>query len=517
MSENAKRFNTKASIVRSHWERDSLAHCEDYYRGREIIAARANAQGISVHEYLADRENRRRARARAETVGLAYWPAAFKGAHKVDLKAYVIAEKVMARRDSAPLWGARLEDGALARGGWDMMGHYGLSPAQVAKMWYAAGCRGSRKYEYQVVSGMIARKGDSFPFFKNYVRGRRWLDKVKSGLSVSRKAVAALGRLSAPLRVAALKGVQPTHRLGEDGAYRLIPTRIRDLNWSAVAKAQKAIAAGGEGAKKVKAALSGVRRAGEILGVESTAADVAKALVPTYSLHLEAARRMALGESPVQLSGGLLDRKEAHKWCQSGAPHDVVAWLCTDLGVPHVRSARVARWLREVQRGGRWSAMTRERRIRVPGGDERTFTALSILDEIQEEDVLRLGDSVDSVLERSAERLSDAWVEKAMRDHRLLAPRPAWASQLPRQMRLLCTPAMLAEEGKSLRHCVGGYVDAVARGECYIVAISTRQGRSTVELSPTLWVSQHRGVVNSQPPLRNNRLLSAWLARVKKG
>ena len=68
-----------------------------------------------------------------------------------------------------------------------------------------------------------------------------------------------------------------------------------------------------------------------------------------------------------------------------------------------------------------------------------------------------------------------------------------------------------------MRHCVGGYVGAVERGQCHIVAIATRQGRSTVELTPTLDIAQHRGVGNSQPTPRNEKLLRAWLARVKKG
>ena len=53
------------------------------------------------------------------------------------------------------------------------------------------------------------------------------------------------------------------------------------------------------------------------------------------------------------------------------------------------------------------------------------------------------------------------------------------------------TPAELAREGKEMDHCVGGYAGAVERGQCHILAIKTRQGRSTVELSPRLVVLQH--------------------------
>ncbi len=520
MSSTATRHNTRQTICQRAALAEAAAHVADVAIGRAIIGAKAEAAGLPVGEYLAQRVDRWHAKRRARAVGLAYWPAVARGAPRIDATAYAVAEQVMAARDAASVWGTKMPDGSMARGGWDSAGHYGLSAQQVARMWYAAGCRDSGKFRLQVFHGEAARKGDSLPFARNDLRGLRGLGHRASnpaGLNLARKAVAALGRLSAPLRAAALKGGQQpdAHRCG--AGHRVNATvRIRDLNWGEVARVQGLLAADQTG--RVQAALSGVRRAAELLGCGANEPAVARALAPAYpALPLDLARRMALGETPAALSGDLLDRKEAHAWAAEGAPEGVAGWLCARLGVPSVRSVRVARWLAEVRRSGRWSAMERERAVRVPGEAEpRRYTALSVLDEVQDGDILTGRDSVDAVLQRSAQRLGEAWLTAASSDHRQLASRPAWAKHLPRQMRLLDTPAALAREGKDMAHCVGGYANAVERGQCYIIAISTRFGRSTVELSTTLGVSQHKGHGNSRPAARNQTLLRAWLARMTK-
>jgi len=227
------------------------------------------------------------------------------------------------------------------------------------------------------------------------------------------------------------------------------------------------------------------------------------------------ARRLVLGESPARLSGGILSRKEAHEWCAAGAP-PINDWLADRLGVPRHRSVKVIRWLAHCRQSGRWAALERQREVCLPGGGVRIWAVIDILDEIQDADIHTGKDSVDAVLRRAAQRKGEAWLEKAMQDHRILAPLPRWAQKLPKGVRILRTPSQLAREGREMSHCVGGYAQAVERGQCHILAISTRHGRSTVELAPNLDIVQHYGPRNGAPPQRNEALLRAFLARVNQ-
>ena len=173
-----------------------------------------------------------RAKARAADLGLAYWPALIDG-HGVTPAAFVAAEAVM-----APVHGLYGVDGG--RGGWDSCGYWGVSPQAVADAWLKAGCRDTPKFRAMVRNSLyrsLAKKGDTLPFLTNLVRGSRWLNRHGEHLpwgvvaSLARKAKAALGRLSAPLRWAALSGVN-----APEGTARI---RIRDLNWEAVKVAQR--------------------------------------------------------------------------------------------------------------------------------------------------------------------------------------------------------------------------------------------------------------------------------------
>ena len=254
MSENAKRYVNKKNAIETAQEVDAHLYAKSVREGRKIIAEKAEKANLSVGEYLAQRADRQRARAMAETAGLAYWPALASGSPRIDPAAYVVAERIMVR-GGGKLWGEWNEEGEgeMARGGWDRWGCYGLSPNQVACMWYAAGCRDGGKFRLQVRTGEVARKGESIQEFIHYVRGLRWLKQSapQVGLNLSRKAIITLGRLSTPLRAAALSGVQPIYTIGPDGQWRLVVLRARHLNWEAVAVAQKATAPGDEGTELV--------------------------------------------------------------------------------------------------------------------------------------------------------------------------------------------------------------------------------------------------------------------------
>jgi len=469
----------------------------------EELSCRLAVWGVSKEEYY----RVKRAKQRAEVLGLAYWPALASGP-RIDPRAYLVAERVLAKKVGAR-YGEIGPNGNVSNGGWDSRDHNGISARYVAHMWWAAGCRDGGKFRLQLESDIVACKGDSLPWLRNYVRGRRWLsDNFILWLPLSRKAVAVLGRLSPELRHAAVYA----HIVR--GYWSFSPRiRIRDLDWDAVRRAQEMLPSGNP---RVRAALSGLLRAASILGVEANEATVAAALAPAYPrLPLKLARRLVLGESPVQLSSGLLSRNEAHEWCTAGAP-SIPEWLADYLGVPRHRSVKVVRWLAHCRQSGRWPALERQREVRLPGGEMRIWSVIDVLDEIQDDDILSGRDSVDAVVRRVAQRHGEAWIEKTLEDHRVLAPLPAWANNLPSGVRILLTPAQLARDGNEMDHCVGSYAQAVERGQCHILAITTRHGRSTVELSPDLLVVQHYGPRNTMPPRRNETLLCAFLARLNR-
>lgn len=165
----------------------------------------------------------------------------------------------------------------------------------------------------------------------------------------------------------------------------------------------------------------------------------------------------------------------------------------------------------------RWDGLTRTRSQRVPGRDDpHEWTALDVLDEIQEEDIVTGKDRVDDVLERSARRLGDAWLEAHAKDHRPLCGVPTWWPRC-KWIRLLRTAADLVTEGRELNHCVASYVPAVERGQCLILALHTPDGaRSTVELSLAGVVRQHYARGNTSPCARHRWLLTAWLRRLRR-
>jgi hypothetical protein len=210
----------------------------------------------------------RRAKRKAEEIGLHYWPAllpSYDGKGKVDPLAFVAAEKALLSHGAKP-WGTKLEkrsaawDGTvpakdtMEHGGWDAMGHWGVSPQQVASCWFASGCKDSGKFRFLVKNSAGARdsacifahklKSLSLQQLRDLLRGQRWLNThcKYSGGAFSTKAVIALGRISPAARKAAIEGINFEGRgqlyAEEGGSHngykRAGMIRIRDLNWGAV-------------------------------------------------------------------------------------------------------------------------------------------------------------------------------------------------------------------------------------------------------------------------------------------
>ena len=213
----------------------------------ELVEREGNNEGAL--KVLRERRMKRKARWEAESLGLAYWPALIKDGHRpsCDPRAYVLAERAL-----EPIYGLWGE--GESRGGWDSKGHYGLSRHDVARMWWAAGCKPTGKFFAQVRLGTLAQKGESEKEFVCFARGWRWLEANKGAFIgwfnnrphlstaygvMSRQAVVALGRLSSPLRWAAIEGFARERYPSEGtvGCYDR-PYRIRDLNWARVAQVQ---------------------------------------------------------------------------------------------------------------------------------------------------------------------------------------------------------------------------------------------------------------------------------------
>ena len=504
---------------------------------------RREAEGIAPNDgwdvYLEARQalqdmDMARARRRAREEGIdrgLFW--LLKGL-QIDVQAVHAAIRQM-----ADMHGPRCRT---SKGGWDSAGHYGLGQRDVEKAWYAAGCSNTRKYRFilravsyakEIKPSMLPqfRKGDSLQFCINYAKGWCWL--VRNCLvvgsetpAISRKAIAALGRMSAALRWAAVEGVEVRAI-----SVRQVPVRIRDLNWERVALVQAALR--GNPTAKVRAACLPVRGALELLtgelpkpalttaGKRQLAEEAGSLLLPQYRqgrLTWGESTQVVLGVAPSSLARFQgLTTKECHQYLTDNHEQpDVQSWFAGVNGVPVHRSVVVMRWLVEVRRRGWWENMTRERVQRV-GGQEHRFNFLQLIDEVQEEDIQSGKDGVAAVFQRVSERHGEEFYLKSIEDHRTLRhDYPEWTKHLPRGMRLLNTPSELAAEGRDMKHCAGTYIEAVRRKETIVLSVVTRHGRSTVEISDLLILRQHRTVKNDTPCRRNDALVRAWLNRERR-
>jgi len=352
-----------------------------------------------------------------------------------------------------------------------------------------------------------------------------WGDTQPRQLGVD--ALRAMGHLCPELQRVALAGARipaEAQRL-VGGVWRPVVVRSRDLDWGAVARAQRGLASSaGVRVRLAMAVLAPVkgegipRRAAQLVGASTDAphAAILGALAPCYPVSdLARAARLVLGESPASLSGGVLSRGEAHKWLTDAPGLTPLAWLQCGLpeGCPALRSVAVVRWALDVERRGCWGQLTRERALHLPGGEEGAFRYLDRLDEIQDGDLVRgAATTVDSAFEAAAGRAGGAWLETARKDHRVLAPAPAWRIY-PRCSKWLLTSAQLVREGEELQHCVGTYGPAVERRQCSILSLHVLGHRSTVELAADGRVLQHHGPQNASPHELCERVLARILAR----
>lgn len=275
----------------------------------------------------------------------------------------------------------------------------------------------------------------------------------------------------------------------------------RHMPWSAIADAHRAMVA----RPIVRIAWMAGKR------LAKAADDIV--LAPAYPhVPLAIAARICRGESPAQVSGGQLSRREAHEWLRAGGAGTPTEWLCRQLpGNSVLRDIAVARWATAVHGRGQWEQLTRIRKIAGPHGQRLEVRFVDKLDEIMVEDLADgPATTVAAAFEAAAQRAGEAYQNRLLGDCRVLCRvPPRWRPY--RCIRILRTPAQLAAEGRDMEHCVGTYVSAVESGKSYILALSVCGHRSTAEITADGRVLQHRSRQNREPNTLCKRALARFL------
>lgn len=490
------------------------------------VMAEEEASLEEAHKRVTKRVTRHmdmlQAKRMARKIGLAYWPALlgeriWEGdsdthSHRpwgVDPMAFVHAERVL--EPIHGLYGQEDKDGQKSQGGWDMEGYYGVSPWMVVRMWQASGCQPGAKFAARVRGGVVGCRHMSANQLVWWAKGIKaakdagWDGNEWNFLNYNKKFILAIGRLTPGIARQVVRRLYDAHYAVNDGSW--FRPRVADIDPSWV---------NGVAAKVAK--MPAEKRGLVFAGKAYHKARYVEVLTPQYpTIPFTLAREIAMGKSPAEVSGGLT-KKQAHQWLTSGACDPAPVWLAGTLGLPPHKDMKVVKWLETLQGSkGRWEAVTRQRRTHMGHMGWRDYTLLDILDEVQGEDIITGSDSVEDVIERANARLGEDFMAANKGDHRILCPVPVGMDKMPRWGRVLRTPAQLVAEGSHLGHCVATYIKSVEDGKCTIVGISTRHGRSTVEL--TYWqgvwtIMQHRSYKNNDPSDRDVALVKAWVKRL---
>lgn len=229
----------------------------------------------------------------------------------------------------------------------------------------------------------------------------------------------------------------------------------------------------------------------------------------------------AFGKSPVELSRGDLNKKEAAAWIESIAANKKyggedwkvwekapLLWITryVKLGTYSPRSKLIADWIvyqDKIDKG----IFSKEMTQHLPDGREIKFKYADIVDEIQDGDLTAgVKTNVARAFSRANERTQSSYLNN--NDHIKFADFP-WT--LSPEMEYLDTPRKLSDEGKKMEHCVGGYAPLAIQGKVFIISIQTTAGRSTVEVSKEGNIRQHKGKLNATPPNKNKEILDRWM------
>lgn len=219
------------------------------------------------------------------------------------------------------------------------------------------------------------------------------------------------------------------------------------------------------------------------------------------------AARVALGESPTQIAGPPLTRRQASEWVQvSGEWPDPLQWVVAQAAgldreaAPHVETPAVAAWALQCLGDGRAAPL----RARIEH-----------LDTVLDEDL--------DVGHYRPKAVFDAARVRGCMDGGA-GPVHPWSGRTLRCVTPLRTAAELAREGERQSHCAATFASRVSAGELYFYSIRLwyrgERLSSTFSLyggaKPTVWfpgtLHEHKGPANDEHTPRHP-VLNAIVAR----
>jgi len=227
---------------------------------------------------------------------------------------------------------------------------------------------------------------------------------------------------------------------------------------------------------------------------------------PSYpKVFVLAAIRIARGETPVQLSNGVLTKKEAHEWLSSGMDDMYpVDWLLRNITiVPQgkVKSPLLARWLLAAEKRGGLGQLTRVRVQYGPRGQRMEFRFVDVIDHVTEADLVNgPNTTIEDAFQSASNRGGEEYARRFEEDFRSIGKEPAVWKLIP-GARYLKTPSALVNEGREMKHCAGTYIRNVEEGYSAVVAMNLNGARSTFEVRiEDNVVTQHMGLNDKRPP-----------------
>lgn len=228
------------------------------------------------------------------------------------------------------------------------------------------------------------------------------------------------------------------------------------------------------------------------------------------------------GWSPTSLSLSQLSKKQATEWLTSIAINkkfggeewrtwwqSPLLWITryVNLKTYVPRSKLIADWIAYQDQKNK-KIFDEERTQHLPDGRAIKFTFVDIIDEIQDEDLnAGIKTNVIRAFQSASNRRSNDYLKKLEQQQINFPPNPF---KLHPSMEYLNTPRKLSNEGNEMQHCVGGYAPLAIKGKIFIFAVKTEEGRSTVEVAADGSVRQHRGILNSRPPKKNQKIVDNW-------
>lgn len=222
---------------------------------------------------------------------------------------------------------------------------------------------------------------------------------------------------------------------------------------------------------------------------------------PAYpSVSREVQAQLVLGKKPEDILKGLTPAEARKALC---AGYDGVssqttpsAYVLRDLKTSmdnnlrrlpgRVGNVTVARWIAAaVADPKRREALFTDRIAHGPGGAEIHGRLIDRIDEIAPADLPNgPKTSVRDAFENAGARAMRQWEKSNETDEKRVISPPSWWKPV-KYAKLLNSPQKLVQEGRNMKHCVGGphYLDAVRRGRSTIISFYLQGQRATAELT----------------------------------